>query len=553
MSGLINKWNEVVFLHKDQIAVCGENGVYSYENLNKWIDQVSDNIERLSDSDVIGVMIENSIEYVVCVIASLKAGKGFVPIDIDYPEKRKNHIIEECKLDIILYKEGTEIKVHKISGINKSKLCDDEIAYILYTSGTTGTPKGIIISQDNLENLIEWFGECYRIDDSSRIAQLAKCTFDVSIEEIFGCLFNGGTLYIPPQSIKTHIEDMRNYIDKESINMVQGVPIMIKEHFSGKDKITCLKTIISGGEALSEELKNDILSIGYELYNNYGPTETTVDALSSKCRLDEPVNLGKSILNSEYIILDDNNNPVEAGMTGELCIIGKNIAVGYINIRENANKFCEYNGKRIYKTGDLVKIEDGLLIYIGRKDSQVKVFGHRIELCEIENAFCKVTGVKCCGADVLPGERITVLYENDYDVSFDSVKNGMKDILPQYMLPHSIIRCKELPVTDHGKLDRSKLKTLICDNDNKTQNTSPSENLNEIEKAVLLFAKEALEDETIELHLDTELMQVGMNSISFVTMIIDIEDEFDIEFDDDSTITDFVSFRDISEYVSKII
>ncbi|MBO4863997.1 MAG: amino acid adenylation domain-containing protein [Eubacterium sp.] len=553
MSGLIRKWNEKVFLHKDQMAIYGESGGYSYNDLNSWIDQVSDRIKKMSDREVVGVMIENSIEYVVCVIASLKAGKGFVPIDIDFPADRKKHIVDECKLDLILYKEGQDIKEQRINGIGCTKLYDDEIAYILYTSGTTGSPKGIIISQDNLENLIEWFGNQYKIDKSSKIAQLARCTFDVSIEEIFGCLFNGGTLFIPPQSIKTHIEDMRNYIEKMGINMIQGVPIMIKEHFSGKEKIACLKTIISGGEALSEELKNDILGIGYELYNNYGPTETTVDALSSRCNLNEPVNLGKSILNSDYVVLDDNNNPVENGMTGELCILGKNVAVGYINAEENNNRFCLYNGERLYKTGDLVKIDKDLLIYIGRKDSQVKVFGHRIELEEIENAFCKAAGVKCCGATVLQGNRITIFYEHDHDVNSDSVMDSLKDMLPQYMLPYSFIRCKELPVTNHGKLDRSKLKSLIYENDNKKQEKSSCDELSEIESAILLFAKGALEDEAIELDLDTELMKVGMNSISFVTMIIDIEDEFDIEFDDDSTISDFISFRDISEYVSKMI
>lgn len=558
MEKLSKIWERVVDLYRDEKAIFYKGKSYTFGEVDEKSNYLANEIIIKTVKPLVGIMINNSVEYVISLIATIKAGKGFVPIDMEYPSARKETIIDECDLDLILCRAQLEkdifIDIKEISKKvhNNVKICADcAIAYVLYTSGTTGEPKGIMISPESMVNLIEWFGQCFEIGRNSRIAQLAKFTFDVSIEEIFGCLFNGGKLFIPDQNIKTNKLDMRKFIEENGINLIQGVPLMIKEHFQNQEKIECLKTIICGGDALSEELKNGILERGYELYNNYGPTETTVDSLSCKCSLDECVHLGNSVSGSEYFVLNKENETVVDGEIGELCISGVNLAIGYVRKEDNQGRFEYFRGKRIYRTGDLVKKENQKLIFIGREDSQVKIFGHRVELGEIEYAFMKTTEISLCRAVVVQGERIVVFYESDKDVDYDLTIKKLKEHLPQYMLPNELVRYEQLPATVHEKIDQKKL--LDNYSSRIPKNNSKQKEMNEIEVIVAEIVADVLELDLQEIDFNTNIMEMGINSISFVSILVSIEDKLDVEFEDEHlTITAFNTLANIVSCLEKL-
>lgn len=559
MEVLSKIWGSVVDLYRDEKAIFYKDKSYTFGEVDEKSNYLANEIIIKTVKPLVGIMIDNSVEYVISLIATIKAGKGFVPIDMEYPSARKEAIIDECDLDLILCRTQLgedifiDIKEISLKDYNNAMInADSTIAYVLYTSGTTGKPKGIMISPESLINLIEWFGMCFEIDKNSRIAQLAKVTFDVSIEEIFGCLFNGGKLFIPDPNIKTNKVDMRKFIQQNSINLLQGVPLMIKEYFQNQEKIECLKTIICGGDVLSEELKNQILQQGYVLYNNYGPTETTVDSLSCKCSLDECVHLGNSVSGSEYFVLNKDNEVVVDGEVGELCISGVNLAIGYVRKEDNQGRFVYFRGKRIYRTGDLVKKENEKIIFIGREDSQVKIFGHRVELGEIEYVFMKTMEISLCRAVVVQGERIVVFYESDKDVDCDLTLKKLKEHLPQYMLPNELVRYEQLPATAHEKIDQKKL----LDNYNLKikKNNSNQKEMNDVEKKVAEIVADVVELDCREIDFGMNIMEMGINSINFVSILVELEDEFDIEFDDENlTITAFSTLANIVSYLEKLM
>ena len=556
-------WKNILESYKESKVCFYDDIFYTYEDIDirSWI--IADYLEKHVDSTYIGVMLDSSYDYICTILGIIKSGKCFVPIGTDWPEERVEYVIKDCDIEYVITAESQL----KVDTIHLSDLCFDkediktdriwiqgELAYILYSSGTTGNPKGIKIKTESLANLIVWFGNTYMQNGTKNVLQLAKNTFDVSIEEIFGTIFNGGTLFIPQQSVRYHKGKLRQFINDYEIHLVEVVPATLKEFFSSDDKIDCLKTIICGADVLHDDLKNAVLEKGYGLYNNYGPTEATVDALYYRCEINEPVQLGNCISGCELIVLDDKGSIISESGIGELLLSGVNITPGYVgNDSLNSEKFIIINTKRYYKTGDIVKRDNkGRIVFIGRTDNQIKLRGQKIELGEIESVFAEEMQISLCAAICKKedSEKLILFYESQKDFERDDIIGKLKTRLPDYMIPSVFEKMETLPLTDNGKVDRKALSQI----DIKRTVMLDLQDIDDETNLILEVMSEVLEVPANTIDLSGTLEEIGFDSISFVRFLVEVEDKWDVEMDDDLLVPDDeMTAMELIEEIKKII
>lgn len=556
-------WNKQLENSKDKIAVVYRDNKWTYKEIDYMSNAIKNYILQHSSFPYIGVIMDNSDSYVITILGILKAGKAFVPIDKEYPKLRQKKIVEKCKIECVVVDE-------KNTGLKGCVFFEDAVkydaaqfmcqssfagnyAYILHTSGTSGEPKGVLIRTESLVNLIQWFGKVFMKENIKNVLQLARNSFDVSIEEIFGCLFHGRTLYIPSQSIKMHKKRLREYILKNEIQLVQVVPALLQELFGEIDKLPCIQTIICGGEALSESLKELILRKGYELYNNYGPTETTVDVLSSKCEINVPVNLGNEISNCEiYLLREDGSIIHNSNEVGELAISGINLAECYIGDIEQTNeKFTQLMGKRIYKTGDLVRRNtNNSLLFMGRKDNQVKINGKRIELSEIEQVFSRIFSVSLSTCIIGEDKKLLLFYQSKSPISAQIASDELKKVLPEYMIPVDFIMVDKFPVTQSGKVDSNALVLERKKRCIKNANEIVECRFDSFTRGIVKIIANALGREETEINIQKDLNEEGLDSFSYIDVVIDIEERYAVELEDEFMVpSEFSSTREFIEKV----
>lgn len=572
MESIIELWKQQVQLSTNKVALHYEGKEYTYEQIDHMANAIAEEVIIKKSSALVGIMMSGSVDYIVSVLGILKAGRGFVPIDRNIPEKRRQHMIQDCCLDTIIVSSNEEMladerlkyiifeeKEKKVSIASELKT---KVAYVIYTSGTTGRPKGIMIGHKSLVNLVKWFDETYDLRKNRNVIQMSNISFDVSIEEIFGCVLNGGKLYVPKESIKTHKMKIRKYMIENDINIVQVVPILLDELFANDERIESINVLICGGEALNNELKNKILLKGYHLYNHYGPTETTVDATRSICELGKGVFLGKPIKNCECYVLTENEKLLNKDATGELCISGSNLALGYLNDEELTNKkFLQINGMRIYKTGDKVRInKEGEIEYLGRIDEQVKLNGRRIELEEIDYYFSKLFRVSLCKTILLEekaGVKIVTFFMGDDEYTYEEVMKKMQEYLPKYMIPSTIIKCNYFDRDSNGKISKNMLMEKYLE-----KNRQPIENVDVHKKKNMdLFLKTVLEVaskilllEVEKLNINISMDELGVDSLKYIQMVVELEEIFDIEFEDEKLfVNSFNSLEGLSQYIKETV
>lgn len=547
------KWNEVT-------AVVEKDKKISYKDLDILIDEFSDNLEKvgLKSGDRVVVCSVNSINYIVCMLSIWKIGATIVPITNTTPVARVEYIINNSNAAFVIKDDGNYINIEKCSWENNIINYENKLAYIIYTSGTSGVPKGVMVEQESVINLIDWYANTYDISVGTNTANLASIGFDVSMEEILGTIFRGATLFIPTKKEKSEKNSFKNFIERNSINIIQLVPFLLNVLVGENAKLDSIGAIICGGEALSEELKNKVLLKGYNLFNHYGPTEGTVDTTYSKCKVDEAVNIGYPISNVECFVIDENGNAQYRNCTGEMYISGAGLAIGYVNNEDATNdSFIVFNGKRAYKTGDYVRInEDGKIYFEGRKDTQIQINGVRIEILEIEN-YIKNENIfedfLVCISNK-PISELVLFYIMDKEIDSDELTARLKLFLPYDMIPKKFIRVDKLPLLESGKLVRTFNEENLEEFSHIAQKENTDEEYNETEGVIINKIAEIVEKTPSELSLSSDLLNIGFDSISFIRFVVEIEDAFDLEFEDSMIqLPRFRMINDIVEYVSKLI
>ncbi|NOQ27181.1 MAG: amino acid adenylation domain-containing protein, partial [Bacteroidales bacterium] len=487
---------EQVELSPDSIALVFKNQTLSYRELNLKSNQLAKILlsKGLQPGDIVGILVDRSIEMIIGIVGILKAGGAYLPMDLEYPNERINYIIRESGLFIILSQvsayrsiefEGEFLDLYdlslyvnnKIGNINKGKASDS--AYIIYTSGSTGKPKGVIIDHRNVVNLVNGLTtNIYNnYQEILHVSLISPIFFDASVKQIFTSLTLGHSLNIIPKSIRFEASELVIHYAKYGIQILDGTPFLAQMLIQCDDEKLqglSIKQFILGGDELKLELMQSLfLKLGIQdlmISNVYGPTEctdvTTVQTNTLEClNQNTNVSIGKPISNYEIYILGKEGQIQAIGLFGELCISGEGLARGYLNNPElTLEKFIEHpykTGERLYKTGDLARwLPNGDIEFLGRIDHQVKIRGFRIELGEIENILLKYGSIKECVVLAIKenGDKFLCAYvvcENEFKQ--ENLRNYLSGLLPDYMIPSYFIVLDSIPLTSNGKVDRKSL------------------------------------------------------------------------------------------------
>ncbi len=438
--------------------------------------------------DCVAFAAARSFDVVVAMLGILKAGAAYVPLDLTYPEQRLEFMLRDASISIVVISKGLDAKLPALGlptlviGETTSDEADAlpevkamDAAYVIYTSGSTGQPKGVVTPHRAVLRLVSE-ATYTKFGKDRRVLQMAPVSFDAATFEIWGPLLNGGTCVIYPDSGLPDFSQLRNVLKNAEINtlwLTSSLFNSVVDH-----DVTILdgiEELLVGGEALSPaHIRKAQTNLKANLVNGYGPTETTTFACCYRIPTGVPEDLlslpiGKPIENTSIIILDENFQPVPDGESGELCIAGDGLAIGYLNRPEiTKERFVEdpdAPGGRYYRTGDLVRLlPGGDVEFLGRKDSQVKIAGHRIELGEIEHALKSHPKLQdaavAVDASVDGAPRIAawIVPKLCTDVPGSSeLRSYVEKQLPRYMSPAIFTTLEKLPLTTNGKLDRNAL------------------------------------------------------------------------------------------------
>lgn len=421
---------------------------------------------------------------------------------------------------------------------------ENDPAYVIYTSGTTGKPKGIEILHGALMRFCNWNNKFYELTDNDVSTRYARVGFDASVWELFPMLCVGGEIHIIPESIRLDIEKLNEYFEKHNVTF-SFLPTQICEQFMKIDNKS-LRVLATGGDKLHENKHPR-----YRLVNNYGPTETTIVCTAFEVKSDySNIPIGKPIDNTRIHVVDRNGLPQPVGVIGELCIAGDNLASKYVNLPElTKEKFCRDNAcdeERLYKSGDLARwLPDGNLEYFGRCDGQIKISAFRIEIEEIQNTLCEISGisqavVKALSDDDRAQYLCAYVSTANNSVGVDEIKKYLSTKLPEYMIPSHIIIMERFPITANGKIDYAKLPKP----DTAKKILDIVEPENEVEAAVLRVFKKILN--TTNIGVTDVFFENGGNSIKAIKLVSELTQSFEVTINDIFT---YQTVRELSKHI----
>ena len=475
MESIILKIKDIVEKHPNKIAIQCNDKLMTYKELDIFSDYIAHNLLNfISRGQIIGVHIYKDEEFIPIIIALWKIGCAYVPLDKDVDYERINYIIKDAKINYVisdvLEKEINaniinkyEItKRTKIQELSRIYIKNDEICYIIYTSGTTGKPKGVIISNNNVSNFVDSIPNVIDFSSNDRILAITTENFDIAFLELFLPLCLGATVII---GNKRHLIDMQylsQTINDKNITIMQATPttweMLFNTNWNNESKIK----ILCGGEPLTQSLAKRILKSGSKAWNLYGPTETTI--WSSTWEITNMnISIGKPINNTRFYITNSDGEKIEKdNIEGELCIAGKGVSRGYINNPElTKDKFIFLENELAYKTGDIVFKNNNLFYYKGRKDFQVKINGHRIEIEDIENNLISINEIE--KAIVVYDSRVKQLkayVKTREQINEIKIIESLRNKIPAYMIPKKYYFVNEFPLTFNKKVNRKKLLEL---------------------------------------------------------------------------------------------
>ena len=581
---IIDKFLEIVSNSPEQLAISMDNQQFTYDDLNKKSNEVAFKLleKGTKKGDFIGVFLNRSVDAIISLLGILKSGAVYVPIDPLYPDERIKYMINDtsCKLVItnsLLQGKLEEVGfnqniyiVDKIGAYDHNIQCKEitssDLAYVIYTSGSTGNPKGTLIEQKGVLNLADWLGNHYQFNDETVISEFASFSFDASIIDIFQALLNGVRLHILSEDTRKDPHQLIEEISRQKItNMIlptayfRNMTVLLDEQ--DLSKLDSLKVIALAGEALTGEmvrLWQKKFGNSIKLSNFYGPTETTV--MASFYDIDgiwpedvANVPIGKPIQGFTFYIINDKNMLCEIFEPGELLIEGIGLSAGYLNKKEKtAETFIEHTTKKdtkLYRTGDIVRLlEDGNVEFIGRNDHQVKIRGHRVEIGEIEDTMLKLPFLK--EVAVIPRQvkgfekELFAFYteKSNMEIEKSEIYQGIKDILPDYMIPSYFIPLQEMPIAPTGKIDRKSLETIDYQAFLYTNIIEPR---NDLERLLAQAVCDVLQIE--KLNIEEDLFTNGLNSLKVLNVLVKLKPYFP-----EISIQDFYQYRSIETLAEHI-
>ena len=487
---------------KDKIAYVDADKSITFGRLREVSRNIAaELVNYVKIGEPVVVYMDKSVDCIESFLGVAYTGAFYVPIDVAMPESRIQLIMETLAAKVIITKKNMTIPKYLKEQTNvffideledkvnvtgnelikerQKRRIDTDPIYAIFTSGSTGVPKGVLVSQKSVLNFTEWWCETFEFSEKEVFANQTPFYFDASVKDIYATLRCGATMYIVPQKLFSLPVKLVNFLNENKVSCVDWVPsvLCMIANFKTLEKVKpqYLEKIMFLGEVMPTKQFNIWRKAlpHVKFANLYGPTEATGDCtyykIEREFKDDESIPIGYACNNTEVLLLNEQNEPVEDGQIGEICVRGCSLALGYYNNFQKTEEVFVQNPLQknyrelIYRTGDLGKRNEyGEIVFCARKDSQIKHMGHRIELGEIEVAISSIEGIQrvCCLYDKSL-QKIVAVYEGELQAK--ELLNAIKTKIPKYMIPQIFHPIDKMPINLNGKIDRVLLKNIFLE------------------------------------------------------------------------------------------
>ena len=486
MDTIYSLFQETAKENDDKTAIIENTRRMTFGELSALVDLIAGTFPEGVSS--IGIVMSHRAEMIAAILAVLKCGARYIPAEPSFPTGRIRYMMEEAEVDFILtereYEEklagfSTKLLDCEICGLEapvneQGAACDPERpAYVLYTSGTTGRPKGVCVANRNVCHYVRAFADEFHPGSGDVMLQYSVCSFDIFVEEVFASLLNGAALAIPSNEDKTDIHSLMDFVERHHVTMLSGFPYLLAEMNHLPVIPASLRLLISGGDVLRGVYVDHLLGQA-EVYNTYGPSETTVCASYYRCNggvvlEDGTYPIGHPVKGASIRILDAQGKELPAGQTGEICIYGDGVSLGYIGDHAEENKAFEKlsDGSVMYRSGDLGYIlPDGNIAFLHRKDSQIMIYGKRVEVSEVESRLYQCKSVQQAVVRAFTDENglsymTAYVVPSNQSMKLSAVKSELAENLTSFMIPEFFVKMPFIPLNTNGKPDTSMLPVVM--------------------------------------------------------------------------------------------
>lgn len=555
---IVKRFEAQVEKYPTKIAVHAKGKNTTYQQLNNNANTLAKAILEKNTANAVGLLLTHDESCVTGMLATLKSGNTYVPIDVNNPASRIQFILSDARCNVLVCNDATldkaveiQKQVPNLCVINSAtidtktetpnlNLSIDPFseAYILYTSGSTGKPKGVIQNHRNVLHYIRVYTNNVRISKEDNLSVLSTYTFDASVKDIYGAILNGATVSMFAVALEG-LESLADWLQTQNVTIIHMVPTVYRYFMRslGESVLSTVRLIDLGGEACYSsdiELFKKHFSKDAFLVNDYGPTEATIVSqkfISHNTEITtKNTPLGASVAETEVFLLDENNQKLGVYGIGEIIFKSKYLSLGYLNRDELTQKvfITDDEGNRMYRSGDIGRmLPNGEIEFLQRKDTQVKLNGVRIELSEIEYQLEKIPAIE--KAIVLlrtlnENMHITGYIQKETEISNEEINKILKESLPAYMLPSVFIEVVEFPFTRTGKIDRKALPALSSSDVKATAYVAPS---TEVEEKLVALWAETLQLKEKTIGVEDNFFELGGNSLQAVILINKINKFFE--------------------------
>lgn len=468
---IYSRFSRWVAIQPDAPAVREDGRSATYRELDVMANSIMSKFYE-KQYPVVGLVMSHGVEMIAAMLAVLKSGAAYIPAEPSLPEERIGYMMRTAGADFVITDDYCRDlpRVEMLPDRSKS----DGAAYILYTSGTSGRPKGVVVENHSVVNYAEAFETEFHVGPGDVMLQYSVCSFDIFVEEVFTTLLNGAAIAVPPAEIRDgSISALMDFCGRHNVTEISGFPYLLADMNRAGSYPPKLRLLVSGGDVIRAPYISWLKDRDFVIYNTYGPSETTVCASYFRVDNAEPLDdgtypIGKPVKGVGIKILDNDLDEVGVGQTGEICIFGEGVSRGYLgNPPEQHNFVTLGDGVRMYRSGDLgYRLPDGNIAFLRRKDRQVMILGKRVEPEEVENVLnespCVERGVVRAFNDELGLAYLTAYFvPSRKNCQLSRIRQFLRSRLADFMVPEFFVRMDEIPLTARGKVNERALPVVM--------------------------------------------------------------------------------------------